>query len=178
LSGLSRLVGQQCPPPLYPLADDDDHDDEAFLERQAKSDEALLQSSHLTLAELSITTRSFWRLQNSFARNVLPWCPLFDQKDCVDITIRTYDAQFPDRSLETCLTLFVLALGALTRSEHHAEDGNNNTADFPGLDYFQVASNILGCDRSSRYGILSIQCRILMGYVQLCAAISNAKPLL
>ncbi|KAK5189617.1 hypothetical protein LTR99_006150 [Exophiala xenobiotica] len=159
LSGLSRLVGQQCPPPLYPLADDDD---EAFLERHANPDEALCQSCHLTMADLSVTTRSFWRLQNSFARNVLPWCPLFDQKYCVDITTRTYETQFPDQGLETCLTLFVLALGALTRSEHHTEDGNSTT-DFPGLDYFQVASNILGCDRSSRYGILSIQCRILMG---------------
>ncbi|OQU94918.1 Fungal Zn2-Cys6 binuclear cluster domain-containing protein isoform 1 [Cladophialophora immunda] len=146
LSGLSRLVGQQCPLPLYPLADDDD--DEAFLERQAKQGEALFQNSHLTVADLSITTRSLWRLQNSFAHNVLPWCPLFDQKDCVNMTTRTYDAQFPDQSLETCLTLFVLALGALTRSEHHVED--SHAGDFPGLDYFQVASKILGCDRSSR----------------------------
>ncbi|KAJ9633497.1 hypothetical protein H2204_006880 [Knufia peltigerae] len=160
LSGLSRLVGQQCPPPLYPLADDDD--DEAFLERQASPGEALCRNSHLTISDLSVSTRSFWRLQNSFARDVLPWCPLFDQKYCVDITTRIYEGQFPDKSLETCLTLFVLALGALTRSEHLTDDVQV-TAGIPGLDYFQVASNILGCDRSSRYGILSIQCRILMG---------------
>ena len=160
LSGLSRLMGQLCPLPPAPLAHDDD---EGYLERENTQGEALFQNPHLTIGDLDLTPRSCWRLQNAIARNVLRWCPVFDQQDCVEATTRTCDAQFPEPSLETSFTLFVLALGAISKYEHHTED---DVAQFPGVDYFQVASKIIGCDRSSRYGILSIQCRILIALVR------------
>ena len=98
LSGLSRLMGQPCPPPLAPLAYDDD---EGYLERESAQGEGLFQKPHLTIGDLDLTPRSCWRLQNAFARNVLPWCPLFDQQDCVEVVTRTCEAQFPDSTLET-----------------------------------------------------------------------------
>jgi hypothetical protein len=158
LKGLSRLIGQATPEALIPLTEEDG---EAFLELEVNQGEALFDTaSAAKLQTLDLNSSTCWRLQQSFTRSILHWCPFIDQEECARLVYRTCDLQFPDDNLDTCLTLFVLALGAVAKNNYRGDTG----AEFGGLDYFQVAANMVARPNLTIYSITAVQCRLLEAF--------------
>ncbi|KAJ9611496.1 hypothetical protein H2200_004680 [Cladophialophora chaetospira] len=160
LKGLARIVGQTIPEPLLPLSVTND---EIYLEIEIRRGEALLSGPLASLQDLDLSPKTCWRLQQSFARGILPWCPFIDQEECARNVTRTCDLQFPQHDLETSLALFVLALGDISKQDYRGDTAN----EFKGLDYFQLASSILSQPQHSAYSILAVQCRILKAFYYL-----------
>jgi hypothetical protein len=90
---------------------------------------------------------------------------LIDQQESSHIVTCTCEQQFPESRLETCLTLFILALGAIAnaKEEYKGDDPNH----FSGLGYFQLASTMISHPRHTNHSILAVQCRILQSFYYL-----------
>ena len=155
LKGLSRIVGQALPEPLISLSVSNS---EKYLETEIRRGEALLREPVASLQSLDLSPKTCWRLQQSFARAILQWCPFIDQEECARMATRTSDLQFSEHDLETALTLFVLSLGEISKQDYRGDAADG----FKGLDYFQVACSIICQPQHSRYSIIAVQCRILM----------------
>lgn len=155
LSGLSRLLNRPGPDVLAPLC----HDDfEEQLELHFIDGERIFQQGPTDLSTLNLSSRRCWQLQQMFTKDVLPWCPIIDQQALTELVNRTVDAKFP-YNLDTCLTLFVLALGSFAQDSHHLNDDPNM---FPGIDYFRAGCMLLDADRGAANTILYTQCHIFM----------------
>lgn len=156
LSGLSRLLNRPRPAALAPLEVDDF---EEQLELHFADGESIYRSPMIDLNSLSLSSRRCWQLQQIFTKDVLPWCPIIDQQALTALVNRTAESGFQPQSIETCLTLFVLALGAFAQDCHHLHDEPNL---FPGIDYFRAGCQLIDADRSAGNSILYVQCRIFM----------------
>lgn len=156
--GLSRVANHVTPEALIPLAEEDG---DGYLEMEIRQGEALFSNSTATLQDLDLSPRTCWRLQQSFTRSILPWCPFIDQEECAQIISRACESHFPEHSLETCLALFMLALGAVGKEDYRGD----MAIEFHGLDYFQVASTMMVRPQLlTSYPITGVQCRILMAF--------------
>jgi hypothetical protein len=155
-AGFTNLAGHGVPPTLEPL---DFDESEAYLNCEIEQGRLLYQAGDPTALDLS--PRLCWRLQQSFARNILPWFPLFDQEEYSGWAAKSYNHNFDQHDLATCLILFMLSLGALSKAEDFTSDDPHKC---PGLNYFLAACRILNRDPTPRYSLLEAQCQILMPY--------------
>ncbi|KAF2741543.1 hypothetical protein EJ04DRAFT_571614 [Polyplosphaeria fusca] len=110
----------------------------------------------LLLQPLDLTKRTLRRLQQSFVENFLRWTPIFDQKTCVYAVEQASGGDFQVQNSSTCLTMLLLAIGAI--SEDRSGDQDNQAT---GLDYF--AHGCVMLERLSlRTGdITTLECRVL-----------------
>ena len=157
LFGLVRMASHPCPVELQPLKW---NDSEKYLEQEwAYSHLTHPYGLSISLSQLDLQYRTCWRYQQSFGRNILSWFPIFDQRFCVDVVQRSSASGFQPSELTTCLSLFILALGAITRSEDDTTEKLNPAT--PGLAYFQLASQQLNSSPSASSDILGAQCYVL-----------------
>ncbi|KAJ9136627.1 hypothetical protein NKR23_g9723 [Pleurostoma richardsiae] len=157
-ASISSLDGYDFPAALRPLSC---VDFEEGLELELYQGERIFQGTPVGLANLSLSPRRCWQLQQIFYRDVLPWCPIVDQQACSEIVTRTVESHFDKGNPDTGLTLFILALGAFAESSQHLAD--DSTA-FPGRDYFRVACQLVDSDRVFSNTIQHVQCHILMSF--------------
>lgn len=158
--GLARLAEQPVPTALLPLAQQDGED---WLKVQIHRGEDLFLGPPADLRSQDLSNKTCWRLQQSFASLILPWCPLIDQQESAHIVTCTSEQKFPDTALETCLTLFIFALGAIAKEDYRGD----TASEFAGLSYFQLASTMLSHPRHTNHSILAVQCRILQSFYYL-----------
>ncbi|KAF2839353.1 hypothetical protein M501DRAFT_1031460 [Patellaria atrata CBS 101060] len=158
--GLGRLPNQNSPPELSPLEQDDS---EGFLERELQQGEILTHAGNPD--DLDLSQRTCLRLEQSFARFVLPWFPLFDPDTCVEQITQTINQGFGLPTLYTSFTLFVLALGALAKADHHTSDAAH---ELPGLNYYLAACRGMK-QNSGQYTIVAVQGMILKSLYLLLA---------
>ena len=157
LKGLSRIVGHPTPQQLLPLAEEAG---ETYLEFEARRGEEMFHHCAVDMQNLDLSPRTCWRLQQSFTRSVLPWCPFIDQEECEELLSRICESHFPTDSLETCFVLFILALGSIAKEDYRGDAGSG----FSGLEYFQAAAGMICRPRGTIYSIMQVQCRILMTF--------------
>ena len=160
LAGLSRISNHGTVPALSRLSYDDS---EAYMEREMRQGELLYRLGD-DAEELDLSSRTCWMLQQSFAKDVLVWFPLFEQDTCVNYVARATDGGFDRSDPCTCFAFFVLALGRVSKASHHLDDA---TSDLPGLDYFATGARMIGqiSTTTARYSIIIVQSRILMSSV-------------
>ena len=158
LSGLSRLSNQESPEELLPLRNDNF---ERLLDLQLCHDGDIFRGGFVELESLDLGRRRCWQLLQFFLKDVLPWCPIIDQADCSDIVSRTVESGFDAQSLDTCLVLFILAVGSFAQDSLHLED---DPSMFPGVGYFRAACQIVDADRLNTNTIRYVQCQILMSF--------------
>lgn len=151
--GLSRLAGHPTPPVLEAMVFDDS---EAFLEREMSQGEILFSAEFAE--DLDLSQRTTWRLQRTFARDILPWIPLFDQEECVRVVNLAFSHGFDQSSSLTSLTFLIFALGAIAGADHDTDD---NIHEFPGAQYFVTACRALGLHPAWQRDVVALQCRIL-----------------
>lgn len=165
LIGLARLSELPTPRELAPLSADPGNL-EWQLRQELCQDSELFQNGYVPLSTLDLDHRRCWQLKESFSSHVLPWCPVIDQRDCTEVVSRAVERDFETYSLETAITLFVLAGGAFAQeSQHYADD----PAGFPGLAYFRAACQIVDLDRVNTHTIRYVQCHVLMAmYLLYC----------
>ncbi|CAI4213191.1 unnamed protein product [Parascedosporium putredinis] len=156
LSGLSRLSGHDCPRELAPLCASDTSERQLDLELARSKD--IFDCDYVHHESLDLTMMRCARLQQVFCRDVLPWCPIFDQDDCAGVVSRAIDSQFRHRSLDSCLALYVLAIGAFANDPNRFYD---DPARFPGVDYFRAACQIADAERLNANTVRYVQCQIL-----------------
>jgi hypothetical protein len=158
LLGLSRLENCRPPTTLTPLARDVS---EEYIDIEARQGEELFGTPFTPeLMDLSNTAR--WRLQQSFAKNVLPWFPLFDESYCMENINFAAAREFNHSHLETGIAFFIFALGALSKADNHTADTPH---EFPGIQYFLAATRVINNSPIAHGSILAIQCRLLQAYV-------------
>jgi hypothetical protein len=160
--GLSRLVGQPTPKELIPLARQDGED---YLNTEIRRGEDLFLGPPPDIRTLDLHPKTCWHLQQCFATHVLPYCPLIDQHESSHIVTCTCEQHFPEDRLDTCLTLFILALGAIANAKEDYK--GDNPIHFAGLGYFQLASTMISNPRHTNHSILAVQCRILQSFYYL-----------
>lgn len=125
--------------------------------------------------ELDVSPKTSWRLQRSFAKNVLPWIPLFDQEYCVEKVANASNSGFTVENTSVALVMFVLALGAISIDDENTKD---DPAEFAGLGYFLKGCKIVGEHRSEANSLTMIQCQILWASVSiLCASFDTFSDL-
>lgn len=154
---MARLSELPVPPELAPLCVEP-----SDLERQLRlelcQDGELFHAGYAPLDSLDLEPARCLQLRESFASHVLPWCPILDQRECADVVTRTLERGLEPYSLDTALTLFVLAGGAFAReSQHFADDPSG----FPGLAYFRAGIQIIDLDRVNSHTLRYVQCNIL-----------------
>lgn len=156
-----------CVAPLNEMVYDDM---EGYLQRE------ILQGNEfyafVPTIEPDLSPRTCWLLQQSFATNVLPWLPLFQADYCVhhleDATFHRFDPANPSSTL----MLFLLAVGALLNRPNDTEDAVDRLA---GMEYFYRGLKGLEIyNKSRRFDIVIIQCRILSSYVHQCFPLGYA----
>jgi hypothetical protein len=155
---LPELNLVNCVYPLNQLVYDDM---EEYLQREAIQGNKFY--SYIPTAEVDLSPRTCWLLQQSFATNILPWLPLFQADQCVrhleEAALNNYSVSNPS----SLLTLFVLAIGAIISRPNDTEYAVERLA---GMEYFYK-----GCKGLEAYGLRMdhdipiIQCRILSSYV-------------
>jgi hypothetical protein len=154
LHGLARMSGRNCAPELMPLLH---HDGEAFLERETAQYSPLFGGNKAKT--LDLTSRTCWKNQQSFARNILTWYPIFDQESSTKLVREATESNFEPSKSSTCLSFFILALGTFTRAEDTLVP--TPIEDTPGLEYFQAGSRCLNSMTSETCTITEAQCFIL-----------------
>lgn len=152
--GLSRLAGCSTPEPLRNLCIDDT---ESYIERETIQGRGIF-SGDAQLNEADLSPRTCWRLQQAFVRDLLPWTPIFSASHCMEQISDVERGDFDSSDLRTALAFFVFALGAFSVAEDHIED---DSAGFPGLQYFQPACRILQQNQELHNNLLAVQCHIL-----------------
>ncbi|KAF2182964.1 hypothetical protein K469DRAFT_217710 [Zopfia rhizophila CBS 207.26] len=158
---LIRLAGHEVSPIFQPLQFDES---EVYLEREIAQGRDLYQAGSPGALDLSPGLCS--GLLQSFARNVLTWFPMFDQKSFSKLAAKSYTYHFDQSDPETCLILLILGLGALSKSEDLTGD---EPRQFPGLNYFLAACKALNMWITPGYSLVELQCQILISlYLLLC----------
>jgi hypothetical protein len=102
--------------------------------------------------------KTCWRLQRLFAKNVLPWIPLFDQEYCIAKAASATDCGFKSEDLSVALAMFIFALGAISNED---DCTNDSPESFAGIAYFLEGCRIVDLSRVNNNTITVIQCRIL-----------------
>ncbi|KAK7425133.1 hypothetical protein QQX98_000047 [Neonectria punicea] len=83
LDGFSRTAAKPCPKQLEPLLFDDAED---YLECEHKYNRLILDpAAHFDISDVDLSFKTCWKNQQSFAKNVLPWVPIFDQQLCAKL---------------------------------------------------------------------------------------------
>ncbi|KAF2691456.1 hypothetical protein K458DRAFT_381311 [Lentithecium fluviatile CBS 122367] len=129
----------------------------AFYDDEIMAGERLSdQMDELLTQSIDLSRRTTRRLQQSFVENFLRWTPIFDQRTCVQALEQATAVNFAISNSSTCLTFFLLALGAISEDRNESPEKQA-----PGLEYFARACQIL--ERLSlRTGSLpTLQCRVL-----------------
>ena len=160
LDGFSRLGLEPCPAPLLPLCSNDTEEE---LELELFSEEALFggPQTNIELCDLDLGSRRCWQLEQTFSRDVLPWCPIIEHRECSDLVTRVAEGGFDTSNPRTSLVLFMLALGAFAKESHYTSARIDS---LPGLDYFRAACQILDRDRASRHTLMHVQGKILTAF--------------
>ncbi|OAG06909.1 uncharacterized protein CC84DRAFT_1215926 [Paraphaeosphaeria sporulosa] len=105
---------------------------------------------------VDLARRTTRRLQQSFVENFLRWTPIFDQQTCVSAVELATSHSFVESSPSTCLTFFLLAMGAITEDK-----GDYAKSMLPGLDYFARGCQILERLSLRTGNLMTLQCRVL-----------------
>lgn len=153
IGNLSRLHGHTTPPELRLL----DYDDcEHFIESELHQGDLIYQAG--SKADIDLSHRACWSYQQAFVKDVLPWFPIFSQEACVEHVSAAQGANFSPGCPSTAIALFMFALGAFAKSADSVN--GDNPLEFPGLDYFTAAREIVG-PQGIRHAIEVIQSQIL-----------------
>lgn len=99
-----------------------------------------------------------WKLQRAFVSGFLRWMPLFDDETCLRHVTSSAAVQFSDRSASSCLSLLMLAIGAMATDDNiYHEDPSQ----LPGIEYLAPAYKIMRTINASTGDIQHLQCRAL-----------------
>lgn len=141
---------------------------------------------------LDLSARTCWHLEQSFSRDVLPWFPIIEQKECSELVARVAEGGFARNQLETALAFLIMALGSFARdnrsqstdirrnAEMSSSSQNQSTeaqTSYPGMGYYHAGREVIhNTSRyaKSRYSIKSVQCDLLVTFYLLYCL----KPLL
>lgn len=157
LYGFAKTSVKPCPKQLEPLLFDDGED---YLECEHKYNQLILDPAvHFDISDVDLSFKTCWKNQQSFAKNVLPWVPIFDQQLCAKLVQETLANGFGSCEPASGLSLFVLALGALTRIGD--ESAQTAVSETPGLGYFRIASRKLDVAVSDQDAITVAQSFVL-----------------
>ena len=172
LEAFSRLGGHDAPPFLESLQFDES---EAFLVREVAQGKCLYQAGDP--GNLDLSPRLCAKLLQAFARNVLTWFPIFDEKSFSRLVAKSCTNLFDQSDPEMCLILLMLSLGDLSKADDLTSDDPHK---FPGLNYFLAACRTLNRDATFSYSLLETQCHILISYaasrhLACCSSATNAN---
>ncbi|KAK4061695.1 hypothetical protein Trihar35433_9295 [Trichoderma harzianum] len=139
---------------------------EESLEQELKEGNSLFEGDQVELLDLDLSPQNCGRLQQLFARHVLPQRPIFDHETSSKLVARVARERPLPKTLDTAFTLLILALGSMSTDSQNLSYDPLTT---PGLDYFRAACQIVDGDRKSNYTLQYAQCPILMSvYFQSC----------
>lgn len=103
-----------------------------------------------------ISNRTVRRLQQSFVDNVLGWMPIFEAEVASVMVNRCCASGFVTRDLDSCLSMFILAIGAIAH-----DSAEVSGEQLPGIDYFIHACQMLERLTLLTENIQALHCRIL-----------------
>ncbi|KAF2265380.1 hypothetical protein CC78DRAFT_200368 [Lojkania enalia] len=144
-----------CAPP-YVHVDSWDYTAEFYDDEILAGEELCDQFDSLLVQPLDLSKRTTRRLQQSFVENFLRWTPIFDQKACVKAVEEASTGGFLIPNPATCLTMMLLALGAISGDRSECLEN-----DVPGLDYFAHGCQILERLSLRTGSLTTLQCRVL-----------------
>ncbi|RDW69908.1 hypothetical protein BP5796_08305 [Coleophoma crateriformis] len=150
---IPRLEGFRCLPPFNAAVYDDT---EGYYQREFEQGATLYQPHGDEY--LDLTPSVCYRLQRLFTKNVLIWVPIFDAEYCSAQFAEAVRCGFSSSSISVAITMFVLALGAISNEEEYT---GNCAKEFAGISYFQKACKIVDENRGQMNSIIVVQCRIL-----------------
>lgn len=150
---LPNLESFSCLPPFNHI-----EYDEGELYLQTEIRQGALLYGYTGSRVVDTTSKKCWRLQRLFAKNVLPWIPLFDQEYCISKVTSATECGFESEDLSVALVMFIFALGAMSNDD---DCTSNSTASFAGIAYFLQGCKIVDASRTNNNTITMIQCRIL-----------------
>ncbi|OCL09143.1 hypothetical protein AOQ84DRAFT_339368 [Glonium stellatum] len=166
LEFLVHLEGHEIPRNLRPLQFNETED---YLAREVAQGSRIFQPLDSGPSHIDTSPQARLRLQRSFANTTLAWFPIFDQEAFSKWAAESYNHNFDQQdqhSLDTALTLFILALGALPQDECVTSDDPRQFSSFP---YFLAACKVFNQDPVSTCSIIEIQCHLLKSlYLLLC----------
>ena len=126
-------------PQAFMLLEYDDSED--YIESEFHANELIFKCGKQLKQEigLNLDPEACWAHQRSFVRNILPWFPLFSERDCVQHMESAAANNFSPACSSTALAYYILALGAFSKADHVRGD---DPRDFPGLQYFAAAREL------------------------------------
>ncbi|EEU36450.1 uncharacterized protein NECHADRAFT_81209 [Fusarium vanettenii 77-13-4] len=165
LYGFAKTATKPCPKQLEPLLFDDGED---YLEHEHEYNQRILDPAvYVDIKDVDLSVKACWRNQQSFAKSVLPWVPVFDQQLCAKLVQEVSANGFDSCDPASSLGLFVLALGALSRAGD--ESSQTSVSETPGLGYFRIASRKLDVAANGQDTVTIAQCFVLKAsYLLLC----------
>ena len=112
LTARPSLLTFRAPP--YTSVESWDYTAEFYDDEILAGEELCDQFDELLALPIDLSKRTTRRLQQSFVENFLRWTPIFDQNTCVEAVNHAFAGNFSLYDPSTCLTLLLLALGAIS----------------------------------------------------------------
>jgi hypothetical protein len=140
-------------------------DTEEFYDDELGLGELLFdQVQSLRGQQLDTVPPTCWRLQQSFFRNFLRWIPIFDMQTCVEHIRIAKSQNFEGTDLPTCMSMFILAVGAISDERRDMISDRLVEEVPPGLEYFARGSEILERFSLKSCDVTVMTCRIVQAY--------------
>jgi len=164
----TRIEGKTARPSLLtfncpPFFQFDSWDDtEGFYDNELALGELLFDQTQSLSGQLLDTSQPVcWRLQQSFIRNFLRWIPIFDIQTCIEHVKAAKSQNFAGSDLSSCMTMFVLAVGAISDDRGDTINDQYMATFPPGMDYFARGSQLLERFALRSTTVEVMQCRLV-----------------